>query len=69
LSVFESENIHLDSTLQVSFEQKSDKLPKAFGLLGGKQVPSQAQIAEEVKKEFKLRGYSHNACYCSHLAP
>ncbi len=31
MSVFKSKNIHLDSTLQVSFEQRSDKLPKAFG--------------------------------------
>ncbi len=31
MSVFRSKDIHLDSTLQVSFEQRSDKLPKAFG--------------------------------------
>ena len=58
LLVFKGENMHVDSTLQVSFEQKCDK-----------QVPNQAQITQAVKKEFKLRGYSHNACYCSHLAP
>ncbi|GAI45899.1 unnamed protein product, partial [marine sediment metagenome] len=60
LSLFDGENIHLDSTLQVSFKQKSDKLRNPPGLLGGKQVPNQAQITEAVKKEFKLRGYSQN---------
>jgi len=69
LSVFKNENIHLDSTLQVSFEQRSDKLRKAFGLLGGKQVPNQAQITEAVKKELKLRGYSHKTqkAYLHHI--
>ena len=69
LSVFKNEDIHLDSTLQVSFEQRSDKLRKAFGLLGGKQVPNQAQITEAVKKELKLRGYSQNTIkvYLHHI--
>jgi len=49
LSIFKAENIQLDSTLQVSFNQKSYK-----------QTPNQIQIAEAVKKELKLRGYSQN---------
>lgn len=58
LSVFKNENIDLDSTLQVSFKQKSDK-----------QAPNQTQITEKVMKELKLRGYSpktHKA-YLHHI--
>ena len=47
LSVFKDENIDLDSTLQVSFNQTINK-----------REPNQAQITEAVKKELKLRGYS-----------
>jgi hypothetical protein len=47
LSVFKNENIYLDSTLQVSFNQVVDK-----------REPNQAQITEEVNRELKLRGYS-----------
>jgi len=58
LSVFKGENIDLDSTLQVSFNQVVDK-----------REPNQAQITEEVNKELKLRGYSlktHKA-YLHHI--
>lgn len=58
LSVFEDENIDLDSTLQVSFNQTINK-----------RVPNQAQITEEVKKELKLRGYSQKTkkAYLHHI--
>jgi site-specific recombinase XerD len=58
LSVFKDENIDLDSTLQVPFEQKSDK-----------QVPNQARITEKVMNELKLRGYSQKTqkAYLHHI--
>jgi len=43
LSVFKGENIHVDSTLQVSFNQNTDK-----------RVPNQAQITKIAKKEKEL---------------
>ncbi len=58
LSIFKGENIQVDSTLQVSFNQKSYK-----------QTPTQIQITEAVKKELKLRGYSQNTrkVYLHHI--
>ncbi|HBY57041.1 MAG TPA: hypothetical protein DEG96_04180 [Candidatus Atribacteria bacterium] len=58
LSVFKNENIYVNSTLQVPFEQKSDK-----------QVPNQARITEVVKKELKLKGYSQKTqkAYLHHI--
>lgn len=58
LSVFKDENIDLDSTLKVAFNQTINK-----------RVPSQAQITETVKKELKLRGYSQKTkkAYLHHI--
>jgi len=69
LSVFKNENIHLGSSLQVSFKQKSDKLCRTFALLRNEQVPNQSQITEAVKKELKLRGYSQKTrkTYLRHI--
>ncbi|OQX52964.1 MAG: hypothetical protein B5M48_04310 [Candidatus Omnitrophica bacterium 4484_213] len=58
MSVFKNENIYVNSTLQVPFEQKFDK-----------QVPNQARITEAVKTELKLRGYSQKTkkAYLHHI--
>jgi len=58
LSVFKGESIDLDSTLPVSFNQVVDK-----------RKPNQAQIAEAVNKELKLRGYSQKTrkAYLHHI--
>jgi len=58
LSIFKGENIQVDSTLQVSFNQKSEE-----------ERPNQVQTTEAVKKELKLRGYSQNTrkAYLHHV--
>ena len=47
LSIFENEDIDVDSILHISLSQKFEK-----------QLSNQPQITEAVKKELKLRGYS-----------
>jgi hypothetical protein len=58
LLAFKNENIYVDSNVQVPFEQKFDK-----------QISNQVQVAEAVKKEFKLRGYSQRTqkAYLHHI--
>ncbi len=58
LSVFKDENIDLNSTLQVYFNQKINK-----------RVSNQKQITDAVEKELKLRGYSQKTrkAYLHHI--
>jgi site-specific recombinase XerD len=58
MAVFMDENIDLDSTLQVSFNQTINK-----------RVPDQAQITEAVEKELELRRYSQKTkkAYLHHI--
>ena len=58
LSAFNGEDVLLDSTLQSSTSQKVDA-----------RLPNQSQITEAVKKELKLRGYSHKTqkAYLHHI--